>query len=113
MAALVGVTVPAFARIACPEEDPEEQKETQADLLHLYNARATQYGFFALGSASAPEGNEPLCKLAGIRLAEALECPDGAEVIIQGVKVVVAGLTTLRQQLPLQETIGQLIAGVQ
>jgi len=113
MTALVGVTVPAFARLACPEEDLEEQQETQADLLHLYNVRATQYGFFALGSTDTPDGNEPLCKLAGIRLAEALECPDSAEVVTQGVKVIVASLAALREQLPLQETIRQLIAGVQ
>ena len=113
MTALVGVTVPAFAHLACPEEDLEEQQETQADLLHLYNVRATQYGFFGLGSTDTPDGNEPLCKLAGIRLAEALECPDSAEVVTQGVKVIVASLTALREQLPLQETIRQLVAGVQ
>src|SRR2546425_12613992 len=54
MTALVGVTVPAFARLACPEEDPEEQQETQADLLHLYHVRSTQYGCFARSSTTNP-----------------------------------------------------------
>lgn len=111
MAALVGVALPAFARIACPEEETEEQEETQADLLHLYNARATQYGFFALGAASSPQGNDPLLKLAGIRLAEALDCPGNAQVIAHGVEVVMSSLAALREQLPLKQTIAQLIAG--
>jgi hypothetical protein len=111
MAALVEAAIPTFVRIACPEEDSEEQEETQADLLHLYNARAIQYGFFALGGTSTPDGHDPLFKLAGIRLAEALECPDNAAVITYGVEVIMASLAALREQLPLKETVGQLIAG--
>src|SRR6266849_4908370 len=112
MAGLVGSAVSTFVRTACPDEDAEEQEETQADLLHLYNTRALQYGFFPLGSADTAE-NEALFKLAGIRLAEALECPDNAEVISRGVEIVMTSLVTLRAQLLLPETFGQLIAAVQ
>jgi hypothetical protein len=112
MTRLVSAVIPAFARAACPEEDPDEQEETQADLLHLYNARAIQYGFFTLGGANASD-QDALFKLAGIRLAEALECPDSAEIITHGVEVVMASLAALREQLPLKETIAELIAGVQ
>src|SRR5215471_1173082 len=66
MGGLVGVTLPLFVRNACPEDEADELEETQADLLHLYNARATQYGFFALGDVSTAE-NDSLFKLAGIR----------------------------------------------
>lgn len=111
MAALVGVTVPAFAHRACPEEEAEEREETQADLLHLYNTRAIQYGFFPLGSTSASSGDEPLFTLAGIRLAEAIECPENPEVITHGVEAVIGSLSALRQELPLKETLGQLITG--
>ena len=113
MAALVGVTLPAFARTACSAEEVEEVEETQADLLHLYNTRVTQYGFFPLGSAKPSEGNEPLVTLVGIRLAEALECPENPEVITHGVEAVMRSLAALRQELPLKETLGQLIAGLQ
>jgi hypothetical protein len=110
MRSLVNVTLPAFVRNACPDDEADELEETQADLLHLYNARATQYGFFSLGGANAaPE--DGLFKLAGIRLAEALECPDHAEIISHGVEIVVSSLVTLREQLPLKETIGELLAG--
>lgn len=112
MAALVGATVAEFVHVTCPEEDAEEQAETQADLVHLYNTRATQYGFFSLGNAKASDG-EALFTLAGIRLAEALECPDNAEIITHGVEVVVDSLVALRQQIPLQEAFGRLIAGMQ
>jgi hypothetical protein len=112
MAALVGATVTAFVQATCPEEDAEEQAETQADLVHLYNTRATQYGFFSLANAKASDG-EALFTLAGIRLAEALECPDNAEIITHGVEVVVDSLVALRQQIPLQEAFGRLIAGMQ
>ncbi|MEW6301017.1 MAG: hypothetical protein AB1671_25335 [Thermodesulfobacteriota bacterium] len=110
MAALVGATIPAFVRAACAEEDAEELADMQADLLHLYNTRATQYGFFPLGAAG---GHEPLLTLAGIRLAEALECAENPEVITHGVETVVDSLTALRQELPLKDTLGQLIAGGQ
>lgn len=112
MGGLVGVTLPLFVRNACPEDEADELEETQADLLHLYNARATQYGFFALGGANTGE-NDSLFKLAGIRLAEALDCPDNAEVIVHGVEVLMSSLAALREQLPLKETIGELIAGVE
>ncbi len=112
MGGLVGVTLPAFVQQACPDDDAEEQEETQADLLHLYNARATQYGFFSLGSADASE-SDALFKLAGIRLAEALDCPENAEVITHAINVVVSSLIALREQLPLKETIAELLAGAQ
>jgi len=110
MTALVGATIPAFVRAACPDEDEEEQEETQADLLHLYNARAIQYGFFPL-SSKTEHVHEPLLTLSGIRLAEALECSENAEVILHGIEVVISTLTTLRTKLPLKEAIGKLIAG--
>jgi hypothetical protein len=110
MGGLVGVTLPLFVRHACPEDDADELEETQADLLHLYNARATQYGFFSLGGAKATE-NDGLFILAGIHMAEALECSDNAEVISQGVEVIVSSLAVLREQLPLKKTIGELMAG--
>jgi hypothetical protein len=111
MSALVGATVPAFVRAACPDDDQDEQEETEADLLHLYNARVTQYGYFPLGNLRDTEQPEPLLALAGIRLAEALECPENAEIISHGVELVMASLSTLRTQLPLKDTIGKLIAG--
>jgi hypothetical protein len=111
MSALVGATVPAFVHAACPDEDEEEQEETQADLLHLYNARAIQYGFFALGGAKSAQENDPLFTLAGIRVAEALEAADNADIITQGIEVVVDSVVTLREKLPLKGTIGRMIAG--
>lgn len=96
MAAFVGTTVAAFVRATCPEEDAEEQEETRADLAHLYNTRATQYGFFSLGNANTSDG-DALFALAGIRLAEALECPDNADIITHGVETVVESLLALRQ----------------
>lgn len=111
MAALVAATVPAFVRTACPDEAEDEQEETQADLLHLYNTRALQYGFFPLGSGKTPQENEPFFTLTGIRLAEALECPENAEVIVHGMDVVIEILSTLGTKLPLKETIGRIIAG--
>jgi hypothetical protein len=110
MGGLVGVTLPAFVRQACPEDESDELEETQADLLHLYNARAIQYGFFSLGGPNSAETGE-LFKLAGIRIAEALDCPDKAEVISQGIEVVISSLVSLREQLPLKATIGELMAG--
>jgi hypothetical protein len=111
MSALVGATVPAFVRAACPDEDEDEQEETQTDLLHLYNARAIQYGFFALGGAKTPQETDPLFTLAGIRLAEALEGADNADIIAHGVEVVIDSMVTLREKLPLKGTIGRMIAG--
>ena len=110
MGGAVGVTLPAFVRKACPEDDQDELEETQADLLHLYNARATQYGFFSLGGTTAVE-NDSLFTLAAIRLAEALDCPDNADVISHGVEVTVSSLSTLREKLPLKAAIGELLAG--
>jgi hypothetical protein len=112
MAALVGTTVAEFVRATCPEEDAEEQEETRADLVHLYNMRATQYGFFSLGNAKTAD-SDALFTVAGIRLAEALECPDNADIITHGVETVVESLLALRQQIPLQENFGRLIAGMQ
>lgn len=112
MGGLVGVTLPAFVQRACPDDDAEEREETQADLLHLYNTRATQYGFFSLGSAHAPD-SDALFKLAGIRLTEALDCPENAAVITHAIDVIVSSLVALREQLPLKETIGELLAGAQ
>ena len=112
MSALVGATVPAFVRAACPDEDEEEQEETQADLLHLYNARAIQYGLFTLGGAKTSQERDPLFTLAGIRVAEALEAADNANVIAHGMEVVMDSLSTLREKLPLKGTIGRMIAGV-
>lgn len=112
MAGLIGSAISAFARTTCAVEEAEEQEEIQADLLHLYNTRATQYGFFPIGSAGAQD-NKALFKLAGIRLAEALECPDNVEIISHGVEVVMTSLAALREQFPLKETFGKLIAEVQ
>ena len=112
MAGLVGSALSLFVSTTCADDEAEEQEEIRADLLHLYNTRATQYGFFPIGSADKQD-NEALFKLAGIRLAEALECPENAEVISHGVEVVIACLSTLREQLPLKETFGKLIAEAQ
>jgi hypothetical protein len=109
MGGIVGVTLPAFVRQACPEDEKDELEETQADLLHLYNARATQYSFFSLGGMTATE-QDGLFKLAGIRIAEALECPDNVEVISQGVETIMSSLVTLREQLPLKAAIGEMMA---
>jgi hypothetical protein len=51
-----------------------------------------------------------LFKLAGIRIAEALECPDNVAVISQGVEIIMSSLVTLREQLPLKATIGEMMA---
>ena len=110
MTGLVGATIAAFMEELCEEETEEEQEATQADLLYLYNTRAMQYGFLPLGSAQASHHPEPLFTLAGIRLAEALECADNANIIIYAIEVIMTGLTTLQQQLPLKDTISRLIA---
>jgi hypothetical protein len=112
MAGLVGSAIASFVRTTCADEEAEEQEEVQADLLHLYNTRATQYGFFPIGSTNTQD-NEALFKLAGIRLAEALECAENADIISRGVEVVMASLTALRERLPLKETFGKLIAEIQ
>jgi len=110
MTALVGVTAPTFVQTACPDEDEDEQEETQADFLHLYNTRAIQYGLFSLNSGKADQEPGPLFTLAGIRLTEALECPENGEVILSSIDIVIDALTTLRVKLPLKETIGKMIA---
>ena len=112
MAGLVGSALAVFVSTTCAEEDTDEQEEVRADLLHLYNIRATQYGFFPIGGADKQD-NEALFKLAGIRLAEAVECPENAEIIAHGVEVVMTCLATLRERLPLKETFGKLIAEAQ
>lgn len=111
MGALVGATVPAFVRAACPDEEEDEQEETQTDLLHLYNARAIQYGFFTLGTVTAQQESEAFFTLAGIRLAEALEAAENADIIAHGVEVVINSMETLREKLPLKRAIGRIIAG--
>lgn len=111
MGALVGATVPAFVRAACPDEEEDEQEETQTDLLHLYNARAIQYGFFTLGAVTAQQESNALFTLAGIRLAEALEAAEHADIIAHGVEVVINSIETLREKLPLKRAIGRIIAG--
>jgi hypothetical protein len=111
MTALVGATVPAFVQAACPDEDEDEQEETQADLLHLYNTRAIQYGLFSLSSGKTDPEPGPLFTLTGVRLAEALECPENGEVILSGIEIVIDALATLRAKLPLKEAIGKMIAG--
>jgi len=112
MAGLVGSAIASFVRTTCADEEAEEQEEVRADLLHLYNTRATQYGFFPIGSTNTQD-NEALFKLAGIRLAEALECAENAEIISHGVEVVMTSLAALRERVPLQETFGKLIAEIQ
>ncbi|MGE0826113.1 MAG: hypothetical protein AB7G75_35235 [Candidatus Binatia bacterium] len=109
MTGLIGATVPSFVQAACPDE--EDQEETQADLLHLYNTRAIQYGLFPFGASKSPEGQEPVFLVTGIRLAEALECPDNLDILLYSTEVIVSLLAQLRTQLPLRETIGKLIAG--
>src|SRR5262245_43716445 len=99
MAGLVSSALALFVSTTCADDEAEEQEEGRADLLHLYNTRATQYGFFPIGSADKQD-NEALFTLAGIRVAEALECPENAAVISHGVEVVIACLSTLREQLP-------------
>ena len=111
MTALVGATVPAFVQVACPDENEDEQEETQADLLHLYNTRAVQYGFFPLSSGKSEQGAEPLLILSGIRLTEALECPENGVAILHSTEVIINALVTLRAKLPLKEAIGKIIAG--
>jgi hypothetical protein len=110
MNALVGATVPAFVRTACPDEEEEEQEETQTDLLHLYNARAIQYGFFAPGVSQNSQESDPLFMLAGIRVAEALEAAENADIIAHGVEAVIESVATLHEKLPLKRTIGRMIA---
>lgn len=112
MGSIVGVTLPSFVRQACPDDGTDELEETQADLLHLYNARAIQYGFFSLSGANATE-HDGLFIFAGIRLAEALECPDNVAVISHGMETIISSLVTLREQLPLKTAIGEMITGTQ
>lgn len=108
MGGIVGVTLPTFVQQACPEDEQDELEETQADLLHLYNTRASQYSFFSLGGTTAAE-QDGLFKLAGIRIAEALECPENSVVISHGVAIIMSSLVTLREKLPLKETIGEML----
>ena len=75
ISAVVGVAIPAFIQLACAEQDAAERAETQADLVHLYNTRAVQYGLFELNGQEVAESGA-LLKLGAIRVAEAIECPD-------------------------------------
>ena len=109
MTGLISATVPPFVHAACPDE--EDQEETQADLLHLYNTRAIQYGLFPFGTGKSTDEHEPVFLVTGMRIAEALECPDNIDAILSGTEVIVTMLAELRTNLPLKETIGKLIAG--
>lgn len=111
ISALVGVSVPAFVHIACPEEDETEQEETQAEVLHLYNARAIQYGLFGLGGENMPDDHQGLLKLAAIRVAEALDCSDNETIIRQSIDTILASFHALQDEVPLRKTIAQLLAG--
>ncbi len=111
ISALVGVSVPAFVRIACPEEDKTEQADTQADVLHLYNTRATQYGLFGLGDTNTTDGHEGLLKLAAIRVAEAVDCSDNETIIRHSMDTILASFQALQDTVPLRKTIAQLLAG--
>lgn len=111
ISALVGVSVPAFVYMACPEEDETEQEETQAEVFHLYNTRATQYGLFGLGADNTPDDHEGLLKLAAIRVAEALDCSDNETIIRQSMDTILASFQALQDEVPLRRTIAQLLAG--
>ena len=111
ISALVGVSVPAFVHIACPEEDETEQADTQADVLHLYNTRATQYGLFRLGNADTTEDHEGLFKLAAIRVAEAVDCSDDETILRNSMDTIRTSIQSLQDEVPLRKTIAQLLAG--
>lgn len=113
LSALVGVTIPGFIDLACPEEDEDERAETQADLLYLYDARTMQYGFFHFGGEEGAGEHDALLKIAAIRVAEALECPDNEDIIVHAIATIVSGFHTLRDSTALQKTVAQLIAGAQ
>ena len=113
LSALVGVTIPGFLDIACPEEEEDERAETQADLAYLYDARTTQYGFFHFGAEEGVSGHDALLKIAAIRVAEALECPDNEDIIIHAITTIASGFQSLRDETALQKTVAQLIAGAQ
>jgi hypothetical protein len=48
--------------------------------------------------------------LAGIRVAEALEAAENADIIAHGVEAVIESVATLHEKLPLKRTIGRMIA---
>ncbi len=114
MSAVVGTTLPAFAATICRADDPESRQAMQADLLHLYNTRATQYGFFPLATDNSAESSQgPLLSLAGIRLTEALDCPDDAALLSLAIESVAGGLSRMREELPLQDTIRHVMTRIQ
>lgn len=110
ISAVVGVAIPAFIQLACAEQDPAEQAETQADLVHLYNTRAVQYGLFGLQGQGATNEDEALLKLGAIRVSEALECPDSEAVLRHTMDTVVLSLQALTDKVPLQQTITRILA---
>jgi hypothetical protein len=106
---VVGVAIPAFIQLACAEQDQAGQAETQADLVHLYNTRAVQYGLFELEGQDAAEYGA-LLKLGAIRVSEALECADNEAVIRHSMDTIVLSLQALTDKVPLQQTIARLLA---
>jgi hypothetical protein len=109
ISAVVGVAIPAFIQLACAEQDTAEQAETQADLVHLYNTRAVQYGLFELNGQEVAESGA-LLKLGAIRIAEAIECPDSEAVLHHATDATVLSLQALTHDVPLQQTIARLLA---
>lgn len=108
ISAVAGVAIPAFIQRACAEQDAAEQTETQADLVHLYNTRAMQYGLFDLNGQAVAESGA-LLKLGAIRVAEAIECPDSQAVISQALDAIGLSLQALTHDVPLQQTIARLL----
>ena len=92
--------------------DEFDDKETQNDLLQLYNTRAAQYGSFPTGQSNPPKSGEPLLTLGAIRLAEALDCPDDPVVISHGLRAIQESIASLQTTPALGDTVGQVIAGI-
>lgn len=109
ISAVVGVAIPAFIQLACAEQDTAERAETQADLVHLYNTRAVQYGLFELNGQEVAESGA-LLKLGAIRIAEAIGCPDSEAVLHHATDATVLSLQALTHDVPLQQTIARLLA---
>ena len=92
--------------------DEYDDKETQNDLLQLYNTRAAQYGSFPTGQSPLPQSGERLLTLGAIRLAEALDCPDDPVVISHGLRAIHERIASLRMTPALGDTVVQVIAGI-
>ncbi len=95
-----------------PVNEEYDERETQHDLLQLYNTRATQYGSFPTDQNTPQQSSEPFLTLAAIRLAEALDCPDNPVVIAHGLRAIKESITSLRKTPALGNTIGQVVAGI-